>query len=175
MKQEPKKTRSIGLIYYERPMCDGETIELEFYQDSKPDPVEGRSRSLPLSISPTIGRTAMLLDQPEVALRWIAGEGEKEWLGTDPDQRVVDPQARQIAKAQINEKAWNTLKIRWNRGSALMSINGQDVYERKWDSEAAPQFGLYHHPNQTQTRVRNVSLSGNWPEALPSNLFEMNP
>ena len=117
----------------------------------------------------------MLLDQPEVALRWIAGEGEKEWLGTDPDQRVVDPQARQIAKAQINEKAWNTLKIRWNRGSALMSINGQDVYERKWDSEAAPQFGLYHHPNQTQTRVRNVSLSGNWPEALPSNLFEMNP
>ncbi len=175
IEKEPKKQRSVGLIYYERPLCDRETIELEFYQDSNPDPVEGRSRSLPLSISPTIGRTAMLLDQPDVSLRWIAGEGEKEWLGTDPEQRVVDPQARQIAKPQINEKAWNTLKIRWDKGLVLLSINRQDVYERKWDSEAAPQFGLYHHPNQTQTRVRNVLLSGNWPETLPENLFEMNP
>ncbi len=175
IEKEPSKPRSIGFIYYQRPLCDGETLELEFYQDSQPDLVEGKSRSLPLSISPAIGRTAMLLDQPEVALRWIVGAGEHEWLGTDLEQRVIDPQARQHSKAQIKEKDWNAIAIHWNKGVAKLSINGQDVYERKWDVNVAPQFGLYHNPKQSQVRIRNVRLSGNWPETLPENLFELMP
>ncbi len=173
IEKEPAKPRSVGMIYYQRPMCDGETIDLEFYQDSKPEPIEGKARTLPYSISPTIGRTAMLLDQPDVALRWIAGDGEKEWLGTDPEQRVLDPEARQLSRAQLRERDWNTLSIRWANGVATLSINGQAVYERKWDSTTAPQFGLYHNPNASQVRVRNMTLSGPWPETLPENLFEL--
>jgi hypothetical protein len=169
---EPKKLRTIGLIYYQRPLCDEETIELEFYQDTSPDRVEGKS-PLPISISPTIGRTAMLLDQPDISLRWLAGSGEQQWLGTDPEQRIVDPQARQLSKAQIKEKDWNAMSIRWNQGVATLSINGQSIYERRWEANVAPQFGLYHHPNQSQVKVRNVRLTGNWPETLPENLFEL--
>ena len=175
VEKEPAKLRSIGLIYYQRPLCDGETLELEFFQDSKPEPIEGKSRTLPYSISPTIGRTAMLLDQPDIALRWIAGAGEKEWLGTDPEQRVIDPQARQLAKPQARERDWNTMSIRWVEGVATLSVNGQAVYERQWESNVAPQFGLYHNPNLSQVRVRNVRLSGNWPDTLPENLFELIP
>lgn len=173
IEREPTKPRSVGMIYYQRPICDGETIELEFYQDSNPEPVEGKARTLPYTISPTIGRTAVLLDQPDVALRWIAGDGEKVWLGTDPEQRVIDPEARQLSKAQLRERDWNTLSIRWTNGVATLSINGQAVYERKWDSTTAPQFGLVHNPNASQVRVRNMTLSGNWPETLPENLFEL--
>jgi Protein of unknown function (DUF1583)/Protein of unknown function (DUF1581) len=173
IEKEPTNPRSVGMIYYQRPLCDGETIDLEFYQDSKPDPIEGKARTLPYSISPTIGRTAMLLDQPDVALRWIAGDGEKEWLGTDPEQRVIDPEARQLSKAQLRERDWNTLSIRWMNGVATLTVNGQAVYERKWDSATAPQFGFYHNPSASQVRVRNITLSGNWPKTLPENLFEL--
>ena len=173
MEKEPAKPRSIGLIYYQRPLCDGETIELEFYQDSRPEPMEGKSRSLPLTISPMIGRIAILLDKPDIALRWIPGDGEKEWLGTDATQRVIDPQARQLSKTQIKEREWNAMSIRWNQGVATLSINGQDIYERKWETNIAPQFGLFHEINKSQVRVRNIRLSGNWPESLPPNLFEL--
>ena len=173
MEKEPAKPRSIGLIYYQRPLCDGESIELEFYQDSQPELEEGKSRSLPLAISPMIGRTAILLDKPEIALRWIPGEGEKEWSGSDGPQRVIDPQARQLSQAQIKDREWNAMSIRWNNGVALLSINGQDVYERKWETNISPQFGLFHEINQSQVRVRNIRLSGNWPESLPPNLFEL--
>ena len=173
LEQPPKEPRTISLIYYQRPLCDGESIELEFYQDTKPEQVEGKSRSLPLSISPIIGRVAMLIDQPDIALRWIAGQGEKEWLGTEPDQRVVDPAARQTAKPQIKERDWNTMTILYIKNSVVLSINGQKLYERKWETNVAPQFGLYHQPDSTQVRVRNVRLSGNWPEKLPENLFEL--
>ena len=173
--KEPTKVRSTGFIYYQRPLCDGETLELEFYQDRKPEPIKGKLRTLPCSISPTIGRTAMLLDQPDVALRWIAGEGEKEWLGTDPEQRVIDPNARQLSKAQFRERDWNALSIRWANGVGTLSINGQPVYERKWETNTAPQFGFYHNPNASQVRVRNIILTGDWPETLPDNLFELVP
>ena len=173
LEKEPTKPRRIGMIYYQRPLCDGETIELEFYQDSQPEPVEGKSRTLPLTISPMIGRIAMLLDKTDIALRWIPGDGEKEWLGTDATQRVIDPQARQLSKAQIKEREWNAMSIRWNKGMATLSVNGQDIYERKWETNTAPQFGLVHDINQSQVRARNIRLSGNWPESLPPNLFEL--
>ena len=175
IEKEPTKPRSIGMIYYQRPLCDGETLELEFYQDSKPEPTEGKARTLPCSISPTIGRTAVLLDQPEIALRWIAGEGEKEWLGTDPEQRVVDPEARQLSKVQLRERDWNALSIRLLNGVATLFINGEAIYQRTWDSTTSPQFGLYHNPNTSQVRVRNIILAGNWPETLPETLFELLP
>lgn len=172
LEKEPAKPRSIGMIYYQRPLCNGESIDLEFYQDSQPAPIEGKLRSLPLLISPTIGRVAILLDQPTVSLRWIPADGEKEWLGTESEQRVIDPEARQLSRAEIKERDWNTMTVRWNEGVATLSINGQDVYQRKWETSLAPQFGFYHNPNESQIRVRNVRLKGNWPNSLPDNLFE---
>ena len=34
-------------------------------------------------------------------------------------------------------------------------------------------FGFYRQSQASKARIRNVVLSGDWPEKLPENLFEM--
>ncbi len=49
------------------------------------------------------------------------------------------------------------------------------VYRRAWEVEAGRQFGLFHDPTEYHVRVRNLRLTGDWPEKLPADLFELKP
>jgi hypothetical protein len=34
-------------------------------------------------------------------------------------------------------------------------------------------FGLFHFADKTNARIRNVALTGSWPDALPENLLAL--
>ena len=48
-----------------------------------------------------------------------------------------------------------------------LTLNGQLVYERALELCNRRTFGLFHYADQTEVRVRNVVLRGNWPRTLP--------
>ena len=153
--------RREALVQYLRPLAQDEQVALEFYHES------GK-----YSLAPCIGRIALLLDQPEVGLHWVTCD-DKHWSGLGHDNRVVDPQAEQLASLQLKEKDWNKLVFRFEGENLIMSINGQDVYRRKWESGFDRKFGLFHDPKSYHVKARKLILSGEWPKSLPNDLFQL--
>ena len=149
-------------MYFLRPLADDEKIELEFYHE------QGR-----FSFAPTLGRIAILLDRPKTDLHWITSETKGEFFGITNDNRVNDSAAEQLSDVVLKENDWNQLSLGLGAGVVTLSVNGKDAYRRKWETNFHHQFGLFHDPTQTHIRVRNVRLSGNWPEKLPANPMEM--
>ena len=45
-----------------------------------------------------------------------------------------------------------------------LELNGELIYERPVEPDWGTRFGFYHDRTRTQSRVRNVVLSGDWPE-----------
>ena len=157
-----KAERREAWMYFLRPLADEERIELEFYHE------QGR-----FSIAPTLGRIAMLLDRPKTDLHWITSETNGEYFGIASDNRVNDSVAEQLRDVVLKENDWNQLSLRLDAGVVTLSINGNDTYRRQWETSFHHQFGFFHDPTQTHIRVRNIRLTGKWPEKLPANLMEM--
>ena len=159
--QEPTVVRRQGLIQYLRPLCDGEEIALEFYHE--PDK---------FTLIPAVGRIALELSQPQVGLHLIAPHYAPSWHGIPSEHRVVDENAKQLEPIQLTSGDWNQLAVRLDGDVLTLKINGKAVYQRAWEPEVGRQFGLFHDPTESHIRVRNVRLTGPWPEQLPTDLFE---
>ena len=161
--EKPKNERPKreALIYYVRPLCDGDELSCEFYYEP------GK-----YSLAPAIGRIALLLDEPTVGLHWITADPTGLWMGVDDQNRVVDEQAEQLQPIELLENDWNALRIRLDRHEVTLILNGTEVYRRRWEPAAGRQFGLFHDPTKYHVQVRNVVLTGNWPDKLPEDLFE---
>jgi len=158
------RTRREGLVRYLRPLCPGEQISLEFYHES------GKH-----SLAPALGRVAMLLDGEKVALHWITSDPSGVSTGIDDTNRVVDNQAEQLKPIVLRNADWNQLVIKLAGDVVTVDLNGEPVYRRVWQAGEGRQFGLFHDPSQYHVRVRQVQLSGDWPEKLPADLFELRP
>ena len=156
------KERREGWLFCVRPLHDGERVDMEFYQEMDK-----------FTVAPTLGRVAMLLDKPKIDLHWVTMESNGEYFGIQHDNRRDDPNAEQFNDVVLKEKDWNQLSMKLEQGIVTLEINGRDVYRRKWETNFYHKFGVFHNPMQTQVRIRNVRLSGNWPEKLPANLMEM--
>ncbi len=164
------RTRTASITYV-RPLCDGETIELEFYYDAQgmdDSPAGSKDR---FSLAPSLGNVAILLDKPEVELHWMLSGIDQHWFGIAPNNRVRDPQAEQLSPVALKQKEWNSLKLSLVAGVATLSLNGRETYRRRWTDSGQATFGLFHEPDKFQIRVRSVKLSGNWPQSLPQDIL----
>ncbi len=146
-------------VYFGRPLCDGETLTLEFYQES------GR-----FSLYPTIDRVAVQ----------IGGHLREHWIGSDPQLFGLSandyfdlPPERVLGKPKLNEKQWNTAELSRTGNRITVSINGTACYWQDVDSTFCGRFGLFCNPEQFHVRVRKVVLAGDWPEKLPNDLFAL--
>lgn len=153
-----------GLVRYLRPLYGSEQISLEFYHEP------GK-----LSLAPALGRIALLLDESKVALHWITSDPTGNTTGFDETNRIVDDRVEQLKPIALKNNDWNQMTLRLEGETVTLSLNGEDVYRRVWEAEAGRQFGLFHDPTQYHVRARNMQLSGDWPETLPADLFELKP
>ncbi len=158
------RPRREGLIQYLRPLIDGEQISLDFYYE------QGK-----FGLSPALGRIAIRIADPQLGLHWITADSRGITSGVEDSNRVVDPQAELPEALVLNNMDWNQLSLRLDGDVATMRINGAVVYRRLWEKEAGRQFGLFHDPSEYHVRVRNMELRGNWPDQLPTQLFEIKP
>lgn len=145
-------------LHYCRPLLDGERLTYEFWYE------EGIGGCL---VHPAFDRLALLLEADGVKQHWMTDGSAMtdSYGGLAPDNVVVD-QSIQRGQVALKDRAWNAVEIGMKDGIATVSLNGTVVCERRLETENGRQFGFYHDKNATSVKVRNVVLTGDWPQTL---------
>ncbi|WP_442505323.1 DUF1583 domain-containing protein [Novipirellula sp. SH528] len=156
--EDEAAARKPGLLQYQRPLLGGETIKYEFMYDSDATIVH-----------PAIGRLAFLVESGGVRVRWIT-TGETEWTGLQTDNAAIEPLNRRGPRPlPLKEKQWNAVTVKRSGGKCQITLNDELIYQRPDDFGGPHQFGLYRAVRSVTSRVRNVVLTGDWPESLPAD------
>ena len=86
--------------------------------------------------------------------------------GLSVDNSSDEPANRRgPAKLPLKENAWNRAMLAVAGDMVTIQINGVKVYERPIEATNQRTFGLFHYGDETEARVRNVSLSGRLAQA----------
>ncbi|MAT16420.1 MAG: hypothetical protein CMJ46_14250 [Planctomyces sp.] len=143
-------------LYYYRPLLDKDVVRCEFYYE------RGQ-----VEAHPTLGRLAFLLAPEGVQLHWIIREDEPHWSGLTLDNRVALKEDEQLVEQiPLKEGEWNQLQLEYRDGSVHLTLNDTPIVKFVNEQADIPHFGLFHFKDQTELRVRNVELTGDWPESL---------
>ncbi len=145
-------------LSYFRPLQSGEKIRFEFYY-----------KQGAFHVHPTLGRLAFLFEPDGVKTRWLLPNGQ-DWTGLKSDNLIDDPASRKGPKElPLKLDAFNTVQLGIGKDDVLsIELNGTLVFEWKLSSELERTFGLLHYQDKSAARVKNVVLTGNWPEKLAS-------
>ena len=157
-----KSTDQIGpasqsVIRYQRPLGEGETLSYQFFYQ----PEE-------FAVHPAIGRTAYMLHPDGLKRHWMIESGNQWKVPKDYEAPVEGSENLPLKAGE-----WNDVSLKLEDGRLKISLNNQTVYDEP--HEPLPQgniVGLFHYASKTKARVRNITLTGNWPEEMPENLLE---
>lgn len=156
-----KATVVEDLLMYQRPLLTGESITYEFFYE--PGVHE---------VSPALGRVAFLLQPDGVRIHWVT-DGDREWTGLTADNAVTEPLNRRGPRpVPFKMKDWNRVAFTRSDQGVTVSLNDVTVYQRPVDWSGDHRFGLYHRSTANGGRVRNVVMTGDWPETVPQEFLE---
>lgn len=144
-----------------RPLLGGESVSYEYFYE--PDAWD---------VSPTLGRMAFLLRPGGVQLHWVT-DGENEWSGLTAENSLTEPLNRRGPQnLPLKANDWNHVTLaRSNDQSLTVSLNGVEIYQRPLDWVGDQRFGFFRDPAAGGVRIRNVVLTGDWPETVPQEFF----
>ena len=153
-------------LVYGRPLLDGETISYEyFYEDGAID------------VSPAIGRIVFGFQPVGVRLHWMQHRSVADLSELSPDHWVAPNVENLASRWKLKENDWNTVVVQRDGPQVHITLNDDEVGTFPVTPERG--FSFFHFKDKTESRVRNVVLSGNWPESLGNkmraNLFEHEP
>ena len=160
-------SRVENLLSFQRPLVGGESVSYEFLH------VPGMEE-----VSPALGRVVFLLQADGVRLHWMTN-GRREWTGLETDNNVVEPLNRRGPRPlplKVND--WNQLTLTRLEQSVTLTLNDVAIYQRPIDWAGDLRFGLYRHRTapgsqiQNGAQIRNVVLTGDWPETIPQEFHE---
>ena len=157
---EKRNSTSWNCYHYQRPIDHGDSWQYEFWSEP------GKS-----IVMPVIGRTAIHLDAESLEREWLVDKLDAYWLSTEAGKRVAIPKSN---KPQLNQKAWNAIELRRDGKDVSIVLNGAlaGTFEIEPNQQSYP--GLYMPSGIREFSVRHMTLQGNWPSALPANLWERN-
>lgn len=148
----PQPTR----LTYFRPLQNGEVLRYEFYY--QPHSI----------VHPALDRLTFLLEPQGVRLHWMTDHSDTE-AGDLPLGNVADePAARRGPPSlPLNVGEWNHIALSLTDDEVSIELNGVLIFQRKLESTNDRLFSFFRYQDQTDARIRNVVLSGNWPEQIP--------
>ncbi len=147
-----------GRLYYHRPLRNGDVVSYEFYYESGA-----------VMVHPTLDRVAFLLEPDGVRLHWITDGRDNEWTGLKTSNLADEPANRRgPQRLPLKEKAWNAARVSLKKGTAVLELNGVEIYSRPMEPDNNRQFGFFHFREQTAAQARNVVLQGAWPKSVPA-------
>jgi hypothetical protein len=151
-----KRNQRQSLLRYHRPIAEDADLSYEFFY------APGETH-----VHPALGRIAFLLDDDGVKLHVLTDQ-DSERIGFRPDNVIEDPSHRRVeGKIPLKPKEWNRLQLKLVGDQVQLILNGVDIYQSPVAGWNQRQFGLFHYANQTDVRVRNIILRGDWPKSLP--------
>lgn len=152
----PAGANQESLLQYHRPIDRYGEIEYEFYYEP--------GKTL---VHPTLDRLTFLLEPDGVQIHWVT-DGRFNPGGIGPGNRSIAPKPhRGVAKIPLLPKAWNRLKLRVRGETVDVFLNDKLICERPLETDNQRTFGLFHFADQTDVRVRNIVMRGDWPRSLP--------
>ena len=145
-----------SLLSYHRPLLEDGVVEYDFYY------VPGK-----VVAHPALDRLAFLLEPDGVRLHGIT-DREYDRFHNDPANSYVDESARRgPAQLPLVPDEWNQMQFSLKGDIVQLVLNEELIYEHKLDISSQRTFGLFHYADQTELRVRNVSLQGEWSRSVP--------
>lgn len=148
-------------LAYMRPLLDGEMVSYEFFHE------DGRT-----SVHPVLGRLAFLIETGGVRMHWLT-DNENEWTGIGADNAIVEPLNRRGPRSlPLKSADWNLLTLKLAEDKVSVSLNGEEICERPVNDITSRQFGFYHYRNTSAVQIRNVVLTGDWPEKLSAEQLQ---
>src|SRR5262249_23915514 len=146
-------------LYYHRPLGDGDVVTYEFlYEPGQ------------VMVHPALDRVAFLLEPDGVRVHWRT-TGGTDTSGWPADNAIDEPTNRRGPRPlPLKPGQWNAVKLSLSGDRVAIELNGQPVYERPMEPALGRQFGLFHYKDQTSAQVRNIILTGRWPDAVPDRL-----
>jgi tetratricopeptide (TPR) repeat protein len=148
---------SKGWLHYHRPLLDGESLRYQFYY--KP----GERH-----VHPTVGRIAFLLDPAALRLRWLQMSSSASGIvALEPDTTIDDPAVRRVAVSEVlRADDWNDVEVNLVGEEVTLRLNGQPICQRSIDAPGESYFGFYYLRGESAAEIRNVELTGPWPQSL---------
>ena len=148
-----------GQMQYLRPLLDGEELTWKFFWK------QGESE-----VHPMIGRTTFVLSDQGTQPSYTAVATD---LSTIKLIKAADTQERPSSlapKVSPQNDAWNTIKM-VRRGDVIqLHLNGQKVVELPVTNQTA-KIGFSRDADRN-CRIKDMILTGDWPETLPNNLMQ---
>lgn len=144
-----------SLLRYHRPLTENDSIEYDFFYE--PGKIETH---------PALDRLAFMIDPDGVRIHWIT-DGRFDPSETPPDNILDEPKNRRgPAQLPLLKDAWNHMRLSLVGSTVTLELNDQPIYERELESNNRRTFGLFRYADQTEVRVRNVVMQGDWPKKL---------
>jgi len=145
-----------SLLAWQRPLDSVGSVEYEFFYEP------GKSE-----VHPALDRMVFCLQPDGVRTHWLTdGPFDPTDLGPDNLSETL-PGDHAASPLPLKPGEWNRLKLAVNEQQATVYLNGQPICECEVDASNDRVFGLFHFADQTEARVRNVTMRGNWPLILP--------
>ncbi len=145
------------LLYYVRPISWDAQIQYEFdYQGGTID------------VHPAFGRSVFLIS-PHGVRRHQLTDSKFEQSNLRPDNAVPLQNLPTTSFEKPNfVEGWNKAELRIKDNTLSLWLNGDPIARTEFPSATSRTFGLFHYRDQTHAIVRNVRLTGDWPNTLPA-------
>jgi len=145
-----------SILRYHRPLVEDGDIEYEFFYS--PDDVH---------VHPTLDRLAFLLQPEGVGLHWCT-DGKYDRTLATPDHVIFEQQAQRGNRPlPLIAEAWNHMKMSLVGQTVSLTLNGHLIFERTLPKSNLRTFGFFRYADRTMSRIRGVTLRGDWPKSVP--------
>lgn len=142
-------------IRYLRPLVEDGTIRYEFFYEP------GK-----FIVHPAIDKLALILDPDQISEHWIT-DLRYDRSDLRPDNRSQHPDRRRgPKKLPLRTGEWNQAALHFQGQRLRIELNDELVYERELESTNSRHIGFFRDLGKTGARVRNATMTGNWPRQL---------
>ncbi|GAA5509548.1 DUF1583 domain-containing protein [Novipirellula caenicola] len=143
------------LIRYVRPLCWDANIAYEFQYHPNG-----------IGVHPALGRTVFLITPGGVRLHELTdGRFDRSQLRPD-NLSELDMQHPQSSRVPELEEGWNSAELQIRENRVTLMLNGNQVGHWELSATESRKFGMFRYRDQTRAVVRNLRLTGDWPQGL---------
>lgn len=144
-----------SLLSYCRPITEDGSIDYDFYYQSHR-----------IEVHPALDRLAFMLSEDGARTHWMT-DGRFDRTGIAPDNLIAEPHNRRASgRLPLKNNDWNHLKLSIAGDIVSLELNDELIFERELETTNRRIFGLFRYADQTEVRVRNVVMRGDWPREL---------
>ena len=145
------------MLRYHRPLFEDGTVEYEFFYEP------GRVMTFP-----ALDRLAFIINPGGVRIHWVTDE-RFDPSEVAPENIMTEPQNRRGPETlTLKVSDWNRMRIAITGETVSLTLNDQLIYQRALEPTNTRHFGLFYFADQTEARVRNITMTADWPKSLPS-------